>query len=344
MQSLRGPALITAAHERLFRLGPPISAALAVSAAANLPRNVARQAGGSSFPHDRPLREHHPRIVGTPAACQPSWAWVCTRTIALRFEGFACDTITAGEARWEPAGQQAQADAVLWAIGRVQPNTEWLHANCLTRTAVCRRHREPWVPAARGLRDRRWPPPIRCAPASQPRRRAAGPQHPRRTCRYCCDLPRAAPPVGSVIGPVRRVEVVRPGRTWVPDTGLAGAEECFHAVDRPSAVSTAACGEPAARWRPGQPSAGARRREAVESSSHGRTGALGPRDPVDGALRQIVPSRDRAGDDVPGDGSHCKAADIAAAPTTSRHSRPTVLAAGPRAGVHAVWHRSMNRR
>jgi apoptosis-inducing factor 2 len=50
---------------------------------------------------------------------------------ALVLDGFACDQITGEAVRWGTGQPPARADAVLWAIGRVRPNTEWLPADLL---------------------------------------------------------------------------------------------------------------------------------------------------------------------------------------------------------------------
>lgn len=41
-------------------------------------------------------------------------------------DGFACDEISAGPVHWSTGQPPTSADAVLWAIGRVTPNTGWL--------------------------------------------------------------------------------------------------------------------------------------------------------------------------------------------------------------------------
>ena len=41
------------------------------------------------------------------------------------------DAITTGEVRWETGQPSSRADAVLWTIGRVRPNTGWLPAELL---------------------------------------------------------------------------------------------------------------------------------------------------------------------------------------------------------------------
>ena len=84
------------------------------------------------FPGERALPSHHPRI----------WAKVQRRLTdvgvvlhpghrAVIPDGFMCDEITDEPVRWSTGQPPASADAVLWAIGRVRPNTEWLPAGLL---------------------------------------------------------------------------------------------------------------------------------------------------------------------------------------------------------------------
>lgn len=79
------------------------------------------------FPGDRALPRHHPR----------TWEHVRRRLLAAGVDlrpghraelpdGFACDRITAGPIPWSTGQPSLAADAVVWAIGRVRPNTDWL--------------------------------------------------------------------------------------------------------------------------------------------------------------------------------------------------------------------------
>jgi NADH dehydrogenase FAD-containing subunit len=79
------------------------------------------------FPAERALPSHHPRI----------WEKVRRRLDeagvglhpghrALIPDGFMCDEITGDAVQWSTGQPPASADAVLWAIGRVRPNTDWL--------------------------------------------------------------------------------------------------------------------------------------------------------------------------------------------------------------------------
>ncbi|MFJ9314812.1 FAD-dependent oxidoreductase [Pimelobacter simplex] len=85
-----------------------------------------------AFPGERALPQHHPR----------TWAYVRRRLLAAGVElrpghravvpeGFDCDRITAGPVAWSSGPEPLSADAVLWAIGRVRPNTGWLPADLL---------------------------------------------------------------------------------------------------------------------------------------------------------------------------------------------------------------------
>jgi NADH dehydrogenase FAD-containing subunit len=123
------------AHDRLAAARSVIvigGGAAAVSSAANLARTFPDKRIDLYFPGDRGLNQHHPR----------AWRKIRSRLIDLRVglhpdhraalpDGFAGDRITAEPVHWSTGQPQATADAVLWAIGRVQPNTDWLPAELL---------------------------------------------------------------------------------------------------------------------------------------------------------------------------------------------------------------------
>jgi NADH dehydrogenase FAD-containing subunit len=101
--------------------------AAAVSSALNLATRWPEKRVDLYFPHDRGLAGHHPK----------SWAHVQRRLEAAGVqlhpehravipEGFQGDTITSDPVEFSTGQSPAQADAVLWAIGRVKPNTGWL--------------------------------------------------------------------------------------------------------------------------------------------------------------------------------------------------------------------------
>ncbi|KQV74593.1 pyridine nucleotide-disulfide oxidoreductase [Aeromicrobium sp. Root344] len=84
------------------------------------------------FPGDRPLPRYHPRAART----------LLRRLIELGVgvhpghravvpDGFDCDQITDEPVTWSTGQSPHTADAVLWTIGRVRPNTSWLPAELL---------------------------------------------------------------------------------------------------------------------------------------------------------------------------------------------------------------------
>jgi apoptosis-inducing factor 2 len=106
--------------------------AAAVSAAANLAAVWPDKRIDLYFPGERPLAGHHPR----------TWERIERRLVqagvglhpghrALLRNDFRADAITSGTVEWSTGGPPASAEAVLWAVGRVRPNTEWLPAELL---------------------------------------------------------------------------------------------------------------------------------------------------------------------------------------------------------------------
>jgi len=148
-------AEITAAHQQLAAAKSVIvigGGAAAVSAAANIAVRWPSTTVDLFFPHDRALREHHPR----------TWEHLRRRLMRLGVrihsghravlpDGFDCDAITTGEVRWETGQQSSRADAVLWTIGRVRPNTGWLPAELLDEDGFVTVTPQLEVPGHRGV-------------------------------------------------------------------------------------------------------------------------------------------------------------------------------------------------
>lgn len=148
-------AEITAAHDRLAQARSVMvigGGAAAVSAAANVAARWPGTRVDLYFPHERPLREHHPR----------TWEHLQRRLIRLGVglhpghraqvpDGFRCDEITAGEVQWSTGQPAARADAVLWAIGRVRPNTDWLPPDLLDADGFVAVNPDLRVPGHRGV-------------------------------------------------------------------------------------------------------------------------------------------------------------------------------------------------
>ena len=135
-------------------------------------------------------------------------------------DGFACDEITSAPVEFSTGQPPASADAVLWAIGRVRPNTEWLPAELLDDDGFVRVTPELRVPDHRGvfaIGDVAATDPLR----TSARNRADGllvRQHPRRVRGPAAAL---LPPTQPAVGfdhrnPVRRARGLRAERPGVP--------------------------------------------------------------------------------------------------------------------------------
>ncbi len=137
-------------HEKLSAAQSVIvigGGAAAVSSAAQIAAAWPDKRVELYFPGDRALAGHHPK----------TWAKVRRRLeaagVVLRpghraelAPGFTGDELTAGPVRWSTGQQPAAADAVLWAIGRVRPNTDWLPAELLDDDGFVRVTPELQVP------------------------------------------------------------------------------------------------------------------------------------------------------------------------------------------------------
>ena len=148
-------AEILADHQRLAAASSIAvigGGAAAVSAAANLAARWPDKRIDLYFPRAQPLTEHHPR----------TWNHLQRRLTRLGLglhpghravvpDGFACDAITSGPVQWSSGQAPVQADAVLWAIGWVRPNTGWLPAELLDEHGFVKVTPELRVPGHRGV-------------------------------------------------------------------------------------------------------------------------------------------------------------------------------------------------
>ncbi|OBA80752.1 pyridine nucleotide-disulfide oxidoreductase [Mycobacterium sp. 1164966.3] len=144
-----------AAHDRVAAAKSVIvvgGGAAAVSSAANLAITWPHKKIDLYFPGDRALAGHHPRI----------WQRIERRLTDLGVglhpghraalaNGFAGDEITGQPVEWSTGQPAAVADAVLWAIGRVRPNTGWLPPELLDERGFVRVTPELTVPGHRGV-------------------------------------------------------------------------------------------------------------------------------------------------------------------------------------------------
>ncbi len=128
-------ASLAAVHDRLAAadsINVVGGGAAAVATAANLALRWPDKRIGLYYPGERALPQHHGR----------AWARVSriltARGVALHPghraivpDGFACDEITATPVSWSTGQPPVAADATIWAIGRVRPNTAWLPGSLL---------------------------------------------------------------------------------------------------------------------------------------------------------------------------------------------------------------------
>jgi NADH dehydrogenase FAD-containing subunit len=148
-------AALRAAHYHLAGASSVIvvgGGAAAVSSAANLARTWPQKRVDLYFPGERALLQHHPR----------AWERVEQRLgevgvvlhpghRAVIPDGFACDQMTGEPVQWSTGQPPTEADAVLWAIGKVRPNSDWLPADLLDEHGFVRVSPELQVPGHRGV-------------------------------------------------------------------------------------------------------------------------------------------------------------------------------------------------
>ena len=146
---------LRATHNRLADAGSVIvigGGAAAVSGAANVAKSWPHKRVDLYFPGERALVGHHPR----------AWERVRRRLNdagvvlhpwhrAVIPDGFECDQITSEPVEWSTGQPPSSADAVLWAIGRVRPNTDWLPAELLDENGFVRVTPELRVPGHPGV-------------------------------------------------------------------------------------------------------------------------------------------------------------------------------------------------
>jgi apoptosis-inducing factor 2 len=157
--TLQSPAEIgadlRAAHDRLAAAASVIvvgGGAAAVSSAVNLATTWPDKRIDLYFPGERALGHYHPA----------TWKRIQARLTDLGVglhpghrahlpEASAGDEITGEPVRWSTGQSPAVADAVLWAIGRVRPNTGWLPPDLLDDRGFVRVTPELRVPGHPGV-------------------------------------------------------------------------------------------------------------------------------------------------------------------------------------------------
>ena len=104
------------------------------------------------FPGERALQGHHPRawkrlrgrLTDLGVGVHPGHR-------AVAPNGSPSDEIASGPVRWSTGQPPACADAVLWAIGRVRPNTDWLPPELLDERGFVRVTPQLRVPGHPGV-------------------------------------------------------------------------------------------------------------------------------------------------------------------------------------------------
>ncbi|NYJ02615.1 NADH dehydrogenase FAD-containing subunit [Nocardioides thalensis] len=133
---------LRAAHQRLAEAPTVVvvgGGAAAVGTALNLAVRWPDKQVELCFPGDRALPRHHPRV----------WSHVRRRLVtagvglrpghrAAMPDGFAGDRITEGPVEWSTGQPPLAADAVVWAVGKVRPNTGWIPGSLLDEQGFVR--------------------------------------------------------------------------------------------------------------------------------------------------------------------------------------------------------------
>ena len=146
---------LRAAHDRLAAAKSVVivgGGAAAVSSAVNMATTWPEKRIDLYFPGERALGEYHPgtwrrihgRLADLGVGLHPGHRAVVSN-------GFAGDEITGEPVRWSTGQSPASADAVLWAIGRVRPNTGWLPPELLDEHGFVRVTPDLRVPGHRGV-------------------------------------------------------------------------------------------------------------------------------------------------------------------------------------------------
>jgi NADH dehydrogenase FAD-containing subunit len=128
-------AEVAAAHDRLATAGSVTvigGGAAAVSSALNAAATWPEKKVDLYFPGERALPHHHGKVWSTlRGRLEKLGVGLHPGHRAVVPDGFACDEITAGTVTWSTGQEPVDAEAVLWTIGKVRPNTAWLPTELL---------------------------------------------------------------------------------------------------------------------------------------------------------------------------------------------------------------------
>jgi NADH dehydrogenase FAD-containing subunit len=124
----------------------------AVSAAANVARVWPDKRIDLYFPGERALPTHHGRVwAKVLGQLEAAGVGVHPGHRAVLPPEFTGERITGEPVKWSTRQPPAEADAVLWAIGRVRPNTAWLPAELLDKDGFVRAQPDLRVPGTEGI-------------------------------------------------------------------------------------------------------------------------------------------------------------------------------------------------
>jgi NADH dehydrogenase FAD-containing subunit len=133
---------LRATHDRLAAANSLIivgGGAAAVSSALNMATTWREKRIDLYFPGERALSEYHPQIWNRiRGRLTDLGVGLHPRHRAVISNSFAGDAITTELVRWSTGQAPASADAVLWAIGQVRPNTDWLPPELLDERGFVR--------------------------------------------------------------------------------------------------------------------------------------------------------------------------------------------------------------
>jgi NADH dehydrogenase FAD-containing subunit len=146
---------VRAAHERLAKAKSVMvigGGAAAVSSAANVAITWPGTRVDLYFPGDRGLIAYHPRTwTQVRRRLEEAGVTVHQGHRAVLPEGFTGDEITSDPVEWSTGQPQSTADAALWTIGRVRPNTDWLPKELLDENGFVRVTKYLQVPGHPGV-------------------------------------------------------------------------------------------------------------------------------------------------------------------------------------------------
>lgn len=146
---------LRAAHDRLAAAESVIvlgGGAAAVSSAVNLATTWPNKRIDLYFPGESALLGYHPRIwKRIRSRLNDLGVGVYPGHRAVVSSGSAGGEISSGPVEWSTGQPPAPADAVLWAIGRVRPNSNWLPTELLDDDRFVRVTPELRVPGHEGV-------------------------------------------------------------------------------------------------------------------------------------------------------------------------------------------------